>query len=74
MESNKIKYRVKTTYHPHVNGQVEGTHKIIEVITTNNVQLHLKDWVDRFPEALWDYWMIPLVVLHMNYYMTHIWK
>jgi hypothetical protein len=34
---------------------VESTNKVIEAILTKTVQLHHKDWVDRFPEALWAY-------------------
>jgi hypothetical protein len=34
---------------------VESTNKVIEAILTKIVQLHHKDWVDRFPEALWAY-------------------
>jgi hypothetical protein len=43
MENYKIKHRVTTPYHPHVNGQVEGTNKILEEIITKIVRLHLKD-------------------------------
>jgi hypothetical protein len=55
MEKYKIKHRVTTPYHPQANGQVEGTNKILEAIITKTVRLHLKDWADRLPEALWAY-------------------
>ena len=34
---------------------MESTNKVIEAILTKTVQLHHKDWVDRFPKALWAY-------------------
>jgi transposase InsO family protein len=55
MDIYKIKHRVTTPYHPQANGQVEGKNKILEAIITKTVRLHLKDWADRLPEALWAY-------------------
>jgi transposase InsO family protein len=57
MEKYRIKHRVTTPYHPQENRQVEGTNKILETIITKNVRLHLKDWDERLPEALWAYKM-----------------
>jgi hypothetical protein len=54
-EQYQIKHRKSSPYHPQANGQVESTNKVIEAILTKTVQLHHKDWVDRFPEALWAY-------------------
>jgi transposase InsO family protein len=51
----KIKHIKSSPFHPQGNGQVESTNKVIEVILTKIVQLHHKDCIDRFPEALWDY-------------------
>jgi hypothetical protein len=54
-EQYQIKHRKYSPYHPQENRQVESTNKVIEAILTKTVQLHHKDWVDRFPEALWAY-------------------
>ena len=54
-EQYKIKHRKSSPYHPQANRQVESTNKVIEAILTKIVQLHHKDGVDRFPEALWAY-------------------
>jgi transposase InsO family protein len=55
IEQYIIKHKKSSPYHPQENGQVGSTNKVIEAILTNIVQLHHKDWVDRFPEALWAY-------------------
>jgi transposase InsO family protein len=52
MDRNKIKHRVTIQYHPQDNRKVEWTNKILEVIITNNVILHLMDWADKLSEAL----------------------
>jgi hypothetical protein len=39
-------------YHPQANGHVESKNKVMEVILTNIVQLHHRDWVDRIPKVL----------------------
>jgi transposase InsO family protein len=54
-EQYRIKYRKSSPYHPQTNRQVESTNKVIEAILTKIVQLHHKDWVDWFLEALWAY-------------------
>jgi hypothetical protein len=43
------------TYHPHDNGQVESTNKVIEVILTKTLRKHRRDWYDILHEALWAY-------------------
>jgi hypothetical protein len=55
MEKYRIKHRVTTPYHRQDNRHVEGTNKILETIITNTNKLHLKDWADKLPEALWAY-------------------
>jgi hypothetical protein len=55
MDKYKIKHNITTPYHPLANGQVEGTKKTLEAIITKTFGLHLKDWVDRLPKALWSY-------------------
>jgi hypothetical protein len=55
IELYHIKHRITMPYHPWANGKVEGTNKILENILTKTVQLHLKDWEDKLPDALWAY-------------------
>ena len=54
-EQYKIKHRKYSPYQPQANGQVESTNKFVEAILTKTIKLHHKDWVDRFPKALWAY-------------------
>jgi hypothetical protein len=53
IENYKIKHKVTTPHHPQENGQVEETNKILEAIITKTLMLHLKDWANILPEALW---------------------
>eukprot|EP00253_Pinus_taeda_P016892 PITA_16892 len=55
MEEYKIKHRRSTPYRPQANGQVESTNKVLESIITKTVHLHIRDWAERLPEALWAY-------------------
>eukprot|EP00253_Pinus_taeda_P031861 PITA_31861 len=55
IEEYKIKHRKSTPYHPQTNGQVESTNKVIEGILTKIVHLHIRDWAERLPKALWVY-------------------
>eukprot|EP00253_Pinus_taeda_P004058 PITA_04058 len=48
-------HKMTTPYHPHANGQVESSNKIIETILTKIVASHRRDWAARLPEALWAY-------------------
>ena len=50
-----IRHCKSSPYHPHANGQVESTNKVLEAILTKTIHLHHKDWVDRLREALWAY-------------------
>ena len=50
-----IKHRDTSPYHPQANGQVESTNKVLENILTKIVASHQRDWVERLPEALWEY-------------------
>ena len=50
-----IQHRMALPYHPHANGQVERTNKVIEAILTKTVKSHCRDWADRLLEALWEY-------------------
>ena len=54
-EKYGIKHCKSSPYHPQANGQVESTNKVLESILTKTIQLHLRDWADRLPEALWAY-------------------
>jgi transposase InsO family protein len=54
-EQYQIKHRKSSPRHPQAIGQVESTNKVIEAILTKTIQLHHKDWVDQFHEALWTY-------------------
>jgi hypothetical protein len=58
MDNYKIKHKVITPYHPHANGKVEGTNRILEEIMTKTFILHLKDWADRLLKFLWAYRII----------------
>jgi transposase InsO family protein len=44
-----IKHCKSSPYHPHANGQIESTNKVMEAILTKNVQLHHRDWDNRLP-------------------------
>jgi len=55
VEEYKIKHRKYTPYHPHTNGQVESTNKVIEGILTKIMHQHRRDWAEKLPEALWAY-------------------
>eukprot|EP00253_Pinus_taeda_P007499 PITA_07499 len=55
MEEYKVKHIKSTPYHPQANGQVESTNKVLEGIITKTIHLHIIDWVERLPEALWAY-------------------
>eukprot|EP00253_Pinus_taeda_P026709 PITA_26709 len=55
MEEYKIKHKRSTPYHPQINGQVESTNKVLKSIITKTVYLHIRDWAERLPEALWAY-------------------
>ena len=55
MEEYKVNHRKSTPYHPQANGQVESTNKVLESIITKTVHLHIRDWAERLPEALWAY-------------------
>eukprot|EP00253_Pinus_taeda_P012481 PITA_12481 len=50
-----VQHKITTPYHPHANGQVESSNKIIETILTKNFASHRCDWAARLPEALWAY-------------------
>lgn len=54
-EKYQVKHCKLTPYHPHANGQVESTNKVLESILKKTIHLHHKDWVDKLPEALWAY-------------------
>jgi hypothetical protein len=51
----RIKHIKYSPYQPQANSQVESTNKVIEDILTKTIQLHQKDWANRFSEALWAY-------------------
>eukprot|EP00253_Pinus_taeda_P032915 PITA_32915 len=55
VEDYKIKHMNSTPYHPQANSQVESTNKVIEGILTKTVHLHIRDWAEKLPEALWVY-------------------
>jgi transposase InsO family protein len=54
-EQYQVKHQNSSPYHPHANGKVESTNKVLEAILNKTVQLHHKDWVDQLPKALWAY-------------------
>lgn len=55
LQNYHIQHRITTPYHPHANGQVESTNKVIESILTKTVASHRRDWAYKIPEALWAY-------------------
>lgn len=55
MNDYKIKHRKFSLYHPQANGQAEVTNREIEAILTQIVQIHRKDWSNRFPKTVWAY-------------------
>jgi hypothetical protein len=55
MQKYGVKHRVTTPYHPHANGQVERTKKVLENILTKIVAIHRQDWAQKLPEDLWAY-------------------
>eukprot|EP00253_Pinus_taeda_P022703 PITA_22703 len=54
-EQYQIKHRKLTPYHPHANGKVESTNKVLESILTKTIQLHHMDCTNKLLEALWAY-------------------
>lgn len=55
MEQYKIWHKKSTPYHPHENDHVESTNKVVESILIKTINLHKKDWANKFPESLWAY-------------------
>lgn len=51
----KIRHITSSPYHPHENGQVESTNKVLEAILIKTIQSNHKDWAYRLPEALLSY-------------------
>lgn len=42
-----VQHKITTPYHPHANGQVESSNKILETILTKIVASHRRDWAAR---------------------------
>lgn len=55
VEKYKIFHRITSPYHPQVNGQVERSNKVIEVIFTKIVASQRRNWVEKHPKELWEY-------------------
>jgi len=55
LQKYHIKHKMTTPYHPHANGQVESTNKVIKAILTKTIKENRRDWFQRLPEALWAY-------------------
>jgi transposase InsO family protein len=54
---HNIKHRITSPYHPHANGQVESSNKVIEVILTKTLRSHHKDWAMTFQESFDQYFV-----------------
>ena len=55
VQQYKIKHRLSCPYHPHANGHIQSTNKLLEAILTKTVEQHHKDWEDQLLESIWAY-------------------